>query len=257
VRIAVWSYVWLSRANYLTGDWDEAAVAAERAVSLLEETGHEWLRPVAHWAAVCVPANRGDGSTAEDHARRAAVNGAEGADYELMIVASSLARAECASAVDDHHTVLHALEPVRAITPRHGVDEPGFWPWQHLYAEALVGVGRLVEAAAFLVPHETLAEARGRRSSVARLARVRGELESAAGRHDMADVAFAHGLAALDGLSRPFERALLELANGQQLRHRGLRRAGVSLLETARERFSALGADPYVARCDMELTGSG
>ena len=52
IRIAVWSYVWLSRAHFLLGEWDEAAAAAERAVSLLDDTGHEWLRPLARWVAV-------------------------------------------------------------------------------------------------------------------------------------------------------------------------------------------------------------
>jgi DNA-binding CsgD family transcriptional regulator len=254
VRIAVWCYVWLSRANYLMGEWDEAALAADCAVSLLEETGHEWLRPVARWAAVSVPANRGDWSTAEDHVRHAA---ADSADYELMIVAGALAKAGLASAVGDYDTVLNALEPVRAIEPRQGIDEPGYWPWQHLYAEALVGAKRLEEAAKFLGPHEELAAARARRSCVARLARVRGQLEAAAGRMDLAELAFRHGLDQLTGLSLPFERAQLELAYAQLLRRRGHRRAAASQLEAARNRFAALGARPYVERCDVEMTGSG
>jgi hypothetical protein len=43
------------------------------------------------------------------------------------------------------------------------VREPSFWPWQDLYADALVSVRRLAEAAAFLPPHEKLAADRGRR----------------------------------------------------------------------------------------------
>jgi DNA-binding CsgD family transcriptional regulator len=86
---------------------------------------------------------------------------------------------------------------------------------------------------------------------------VRGQLEAAAGRADLAESAFRHGLDQLGGLSLPFERALLELAYGQLMRRRGLRRAAVSQLEAARNRFAALGARPHIARCDMELTGSG
>ena len=254
VRIAVWCYVWLSRANYLLGEWDEAAIAAERAVSLLEETGHEWLRPAARWVAVGVPANRGDSSAAEEHARHASASRGE---YELMIVAAALAKAEYASAVADHEAVLRALEPVREIEPRDGVDEPGFWPWQHLYAEAMVNAGRLDEADKFLSPHEELANARQRRSSIARLARVRGQLEAAAGRTDAADGAFRYGLDQLSDLSLPFDRALLELAYGQLLRRRGHRRAAASHLEAARGRFAALDARPHLARCNMEMTGSG
>ena len=67
----MWAYVWLSRADFLLGEWDEAAVDAERAVSLLEESGHEWLRPLARWVAVQVPAARGEWAAAEEHARLA------------------------------------------------------------------------------------------------------------------------------------------------------------------------------------------
>lgn len=254
VRIAVWAYVWLSRAHYLLGGWDDATTAAERAVSLLEETGHDWLRPLARWVAVEVHASRGDWPAAEAHVRRAT---AESGDYELMIVTAALARADLASVRGDHEEVLQALEPLLGIQPRHGVDEPGFWPWQHLYGDALVSSGRLDEAAAFLTPHEELAQERKRRSSIARLARVRGRLEAAGGRTEAADAAFRHGIDQLHGLPVPFERASLELAYGQMLRRRGHRRAATVQLEAARERFTALGARPFVERCVMELEGSG
>jgi ATP/maltotriose-dependent transcriptional regulator MalT len=254
IRIAVWSYVWLSRAQYLLGDWDAAAAASGRAVALLEETGHDWLRPLARWVAVEVSASRGEWPAAEAHTRGAS---AESGDYELMIVAAALARANLAWVRGDHAEVLRALEPLRAIQPREGVDEPGFWPWQHLYGDALVSLGRLDEAAAFLAPHEELAEELKRRSSIARLARVRGRLEAAGGRIEAAEAAFRHGIDQLHALPLPFERASLELAYGQMLRRRGRRRAATVQLEAARERFSALGAHPFVQRCTVELEGSG
>jgi hypothetical protein len=55
-----------------------------------------------------------------------------------MIVAASLARARIVAARGDALGVVGALEPVRDILHRSGVDEPGFWPWQDIYAEALV-----------------------------------------------------------------------------------------------------------------------
>ena len=70
VWFAVWSYVWLARAEFVVGAWDEAAAAAERAVSLLEESGHEWLRPLARCVAVLVPAARGEWVAAQEHAGR-------------------------------------------------------------------------------------------------------------------------------------------------------------------------------------------
>ena len=76
VWFAVWSYLWSAWAEFASGAWDEAAAAAERAVSLLEESGHDWLRPSARLAAVLVPAARGEWAAAEEHA--AAGSGAAG-----------------------------------------------------------------------------------------------------------------------------------------------------------------------------------
>ncbi len=254
VRIAVWSFVWLSRACFASGAWDEAEADAERAVSMLEESGQEWLRPLARWAAVSVPAARGEWEAAERHALAAA---AQGGDYELMVVAAGLARAQLAAARGDHGAVLRALEPVRRFQPREGVDEPGFWPWPDEYGDALVSAGRLDEAEAFLPEHEELAAARGRGSAIAGLARVRGRLEAARGRLDAAEEAFQRGLAAVDGGSLPFVRAMVELAHGQVLRRGGRRRAAAAQLQAARERLSALGARPFMERCERELSACG
>ena len=121
----------------------------------------------------------------------------------------------------------------------------------------MISLGRLDEAAAFLAPHEELAAERKRRSSIARLARVRGRLEAASGRMDAAEAAFRHGLDQLHELSAAVRASAAELAYGQMLRRWGHRRAAIVQLEAARERFEALGARPFIERCVTELEGSG
>jgi DNA-binding CsgD family transcriptional regulator len=168
-----------------------------------------------------------------------------------------LARAQVPAAKGDHEAVLRALEPVVAMTDRQGVDEPGFWPWQDLYGDALVSAGRLADAEAFLAPHEELAAARGRGSMIAGLARVRGRLEAAHGRLPAAEAAFRRALVELEPLALPFQHALVELAYGQVLRRAGQRRAAAERLSGARERLVALRARPYLERCERELAASG
>jgi DNA-binding CsgD family transcriptional regulator len=251
---AVWSYVWLARAGFVAGVWDEAAADAGRAVSLLEESGHGWLRPLARFAAVLVPAARGEWVAAEEHAGAAV---ARPDDYELMVVTAGLARAQVPAARGDHEGVLRALEPVVGLSERVGVDEPGLWPWQDLYGDALVSAGRLAEAEAFLGPHEELAAVRGRGSVVAGLARVRGRLEAARGRGVEAEAAFGRAAESLEGVGLPFQRALVELAHGQVLRRAGQRRLAAERLSAARERLAALRARPYLERCEQELAACG
>jgi DNA-binding CsgD family transcriptional regulator len=253
-RIALWAYVWLTLTDYALGRWDEATLAAERAVTLLEESGHVWLRPLVRWAAAVVPAARGDWREAEEHVRLGA---AQAGDYELMLVAAALARAHLTAARGDNDGVLRALEPLIALLPCEALDEPGFWPWRDLYGEALVNAGLLHDAEDFLGPREALARQRGRRVESARLARVRGRLESARGKAKKSEDVFHGGLEQLGHLPLPFERALLELAYGQTLRRHGKRRAAATQLQAAADRFAALEARPYLERCERELVACG
>ena len=53
------------------------------------------------------------------------------------------------------------------------------------------------------------------------------------------------------------DSALTEASYGRFLRRRGEKRAAIERLQAARERLSALGAAPYVERCDAELASCG
>ena len=142
----------LARVQYAMGDWGAAVVSAEQALALVSETEHPHAAFV-WWSVILVPAARGDWATADAYAARAA---AEPRDPVDRRVAVGMALAHVASARGDHEAVLDALEPVAELSPNPALDEPGFWPWQDLYAEALVATGRAEEADRFLPPHEQL-----------------------------------------------------------------------------------------------------
>jgi DNA-binding CsgD family transcriptional regulator len=254
LNTAAFGFAYLARADYVAGRWDDAAVHAERGMAVNEESDNDFTQSVVQALAASVPAARGDWATAR--ARAAAATPPPGG-YERAVVAAAMAYAQLAAARGEHAAVLAAFAPVLGLDHREGVDEPGFWPWQDLYAEALVGVGRAGDADRFLRPHEELAARRGRRSAMARLARARGRTEAALDRPDGAEAAFRHGLGLLDGLPMPFERALLELAHGQFLRRQGRRKAAATALSAARATFEALGAAPYRDRGDAELAACG
>jgi DNA-binding CsgD family transcriptional regulator len=173
------------------------------------------------------------------------------------MITGAMAKARLANARGDARGVLSALEPVLQLQTRDAVDEPGFWPWQDLYAEALVDVGSVAEADEFLRPHEARAAERRRPSSVARLARARAKVEATAGRPAEAEAAYGKALDELGHVSMPFELALVELAFGQFLRRSGRRKEAAGHLTAAEGRFRALGARPYLERTRTELDNCG
>ncbi len=254
LNTSAYALAYLARAEWVAGRWDAALVHAERAVAVNMEADLSFMQSAVVGIAVLVPAARGDWATAEAHVRAMAGNPA---GYERSALALGMGRARIGEARGDAAAVVAALDPVRRFEHRDATDEPGFWAWQDLYADALVSVGRAEEADAFLRPHERASRDRGRRSAIARLARSRGRVEAAAGRTAAAEAAFALALEATDDLPAPFERARVELAAGAFLRRLGRRRRAADLLTAAETRFTALGAAPYAERCAKELAASG
>ncbi|MEW1551443.1 helix-turn-helix transcriptional regulator [Streptomyces tsukubensis] len=253
-RISLWAQGWLARTQFALGAWPEALETAQRAAVRLADSGIEPVRPLVHWTAAQIHALRGDREAADRHAAEAA---ADGHHYEVMLVPACLARAHAAEARGDYERVVEALTPVVRLPARDSVDEPGFWPWADVYANALVLTGRLDEADAFLTPHEQRAARRGRRSALARLGLARGRLTAARGDIDGARTEFDRSLAHLDRLPLPYDRARIGFAYGQTLRRAGKRREADTVLKNARDAYAALGARAYVERCERELQAGG
>jgi DNA-binding CsgD family transcriptional regulator len=230
-------------------------VHAERAVAVNDESEFGFTQSMVVSIAALVPAARGEWEVAE--ALLGGPAAVQPGDYERSVLAIAVSRARLADTRGDAGGVLAALGPVPDFPFRDAVEEPGFWSWADLYAEALVVMGRVAEADELLVPHERRAEQRGRPSPIGRLARARGRVEAAARRPERAETAFDRAVNAARQAGYPYERARAELAAGQFLRRAGQRRRAVEMLEAAHETFTSLGAQPWVLRCATELSGSG
>ncbi len=254
VRISLWAQAWMARAEFALGAWDDALHTVDRVVTDVEHTGLDLVRPLAHWTGAQTHALRGNWDAAHEHLQRASV---AAHTYEVMLIPSCLAQAQCAEAQADYDTVLRCLEPLVRLQPRQGIDEPGFWPWHDVYANALVMARRAEDADEFLRPHEKVAAERGHRSTRARLGYVRGRIAGAAGDIDAAREAFEQALSQLTGVPLPYERARVQFAYGQTLRRAGKRREADGVLRQARDAYTALGARVYVERCDRELKAGG
>lgn len=252
-RISLWAQCWLARSLVVLGDWDSALEVAERAAELALASGHEVIRPLAHWPAAHVYALRGDHDNAHHHLRAGT---APDYAYPIMRLPAATARAQVAEIEADYETALATLAPFAAIYANPERDT-GFWPWRNIYANALVMLGRLDEAEAFVTPHLQVSRRWGRPADVARAEHTMGRIHGARGEVEAAEAAFERAAAQINDLPMPLEHARTRFARGQTLRRLGRRREAERELRAAREQFVALGAAAYVARSDRELKASG
>lgn len=245
----------LAEVDYRLGRWDEALTGAEHAISLAEDSEQLWVQGFLHCEVARVAAARADLESADEHlalARGLAERLEDLATYAICEdVATHLAfcRADPAAVVESAQVL--SFFPVAPLV------EPGWlgWPIHHL--TALVELGRHDEARTILAAYDEVARARGSRSRLAALARIRGELATAERDQGTARAAFEEALEVGEGVVDALERGIALASYGRFLRRRGERRSAQEQLTAAREKFLSLGAKPFVARCDEELAASG
>jgi DNA-binding CsgD family transcriptional regulator len=242
----------LSDAHFRRGDWDAALTHAQLATALAQDTDRPLDLARAHARSAQVLACRGQWSAAQAHAT-AARSAAERSPQVVAMAAAAVAGVSLASARGDLAAVLAAAEPVRATGLLGVGGRPGIFNWRGLEADALIGLGRLDDAASALSELEDAIPAPGLPSAALTVARCRGKLAVARGQAAGAEAAFTRGHLIAAGVPMPFEHAQLSLDDGRRLRAAGNRPAAVAQLEQAHQLFSDLGADPYVRACAEEL----
>ena len=173
---------YLSDAHFRRGDWDFAVANAEVAVSLAQDADRPLDLARAHGQAAQVFAFRGQWATAQAHvaaARAAAVR----FPCVLAVAVAAVGGAALGFARGDWLAVLGATESVRATKLDEVGGCPGIFNWRPLEADALVALGRFDEAQAALDAFESSMPAAGLASAALSLARCRGNLAAARGRH--------------------------------------------------------------------------
>jgi DNA-binding CsgD family transcriptional regulator len=232
----------LAYLQYLLGQWAAARATADRATALALGRGTASSYARAYAVACCVAASSGALDQAESLLRtsRRWWRPADGVSFPAV------AAATVAQAKGDHAAMLAALDPLP------GAARAGLW-WWPLLVEALLGTGRLDQAAQALPVRVPPCLRAGHAWLAGWLDRMRGDLDVARGLY--AEELGAASAGPCDDI--PLLRARLEQAYGNLLLTRHSRRAAVGWLRAARERYRALGAAPFLARCDADLAACG
>lgn len=123
--------------------------------------------------------------------------------------------------------------------------------------EALVALGELDRAEAYLAPFERSAHELGRHWAMAAAARCRGLLQAARGESEAAFAAFERAFQVHEHVAMPFERARTLLIAGEVCRRFKRRGRARELLKEAVSTFEQLGSPLWAARADAELARVG
>lgn len=246
----------LADAEYRLGEWDDAIVHADLAVSLVEDTDQLWFRAFVHGIAALAWAARGGWSVAEKHVAAAGTvaqllgNGPSRGYAANAAVHLAFARL-------DWQGIVAAGSPLYGLDSAEGIFEPGVMGWREFYQEGLIAVGRVGDARRDVEECLELALDRGRRSTLARLSRPRAALALADDDANRARCALEEGIQHAEAACGPFDQALLHDALGRQLRRQGERRQAASHLQIALDRYDQLRAMPFLRRCSDEFAACG
>ncbi|TDV56288.1 regulatory LuxR family protein [Actinophytocola oryzae] len=232
---------YLAALHYVRGDWDDASILVDQALSLADPDEQPHHRVLRHMVACLVPAGRGQWRTATDHVDTAWAHAnrvASPQDTRYAVIAEAVvhqARGEPAK-------MLTALRKLRYEAEPTAHTWWALW-WRPLLVEALIATGHHAEGAEHLTALRILAaEVDYLRPTIVRLdAALSGSGASRRIEDQIADLAERSP-------RHSFFQAQLEADYGRRLADAGNARAALPYLTTALARFAGLGAGPFQCR---------
>jgi DNA-binding CsgD family transcriptional regulator/DNA polymerase III delta prime subunit len=247
-----WTLAQLCWVEFLAGRWDEAERHAQDGIEMAVQADQEPQRLVALGVRGLVRAARGDVDGARADAETTLALAPErGVMFATIVGACGLGLLELS--LERFDAVDHLLGPLGDRLEQGGVREPGSVRFVPDHIEALIGLGRLDEAASLLETLERQAAAVDRASALAAAGRCRGLLAAARGDLQGALVLLQNALVEHERVPTPFEEARTLLALGVTRRRARIKRPAREALEQALAIFEQLGARLWADKARAEL----
>jgi DNA-binding CsgD family transcriptional regulator len=243
---------WRSWLETRAGDFAAAARAADDAIDCARLNRHESLVRFALAQRAWIDAHRGDVAEARRNLGLART-AAERSGVAQIQIWGAATEALLGLSVGDHRAAWQASSEMMEALEHHGITEPVPAPFVPDALEALIALGDLERADAFLEKWESRARELDRVWAIATGSRCRALLLSARGDGPGALAAVEQALEEHDRLDMPFERARTKLVQGSVERRARRRRAARATLTEAAEEFERLGARLWVERARSEL----
>ena len=245
----VWTHVW-------GGDLELAAQAAADAVEAAELLDDAAVSAIALSASALVHAQDGHAPLARREAGEA-LGHFERLGWRSGVIWPMWALG-LADLSDGNPAGVHGLlGPLAEQVVLMGPTDPVLRMFVPDEVEALVALGELDLADAYLTPFERSAAELDRAWAIAAAGRCRGALAAARGARAESEAAFRTALAAHESVEMPLERARTQLLAGEAHRRFKQRGAARELLEAALGTFEGAGAPAWAARARQGLARLG
>jgi DNA-binding CsgD family transcriptional regulator len=235
------------------GDWDDAMVHADLALSLVSDQQRVWMEAQAHAALGRLFAGRGQWALATEQIAAAASAAASLGTAEAVFTAR-IAEAALGRAADEPARVVNALGPL--VSDDRALPMATSLAWWPTLISALVDCKQLDEASTHIVRLERAAAERGLRLT-ARISGLRAQLDLATGNVEAAAAGLTEAVGLLDDDDPLLDRADLHHILGRVLLAQGRRRAALDQLHAAHDLLASVAAEPFLRRVEADLTGAG
>ncbi|WP_156228792.1 helix-turn-helix transcriptional regulator [Corynebacterium comes] len=253
-RISLWMDGWLARTLFVLGEYREAERTVERGLARAERFGIRFLEPILLWTGAQIAGYKGDRELSRSYINRLTLSHDA---FAIQRIPSAMCRMFVGGIEGDVSSMNRAGEALVAIGRETDISQPGFWPWEDVWAQHLVLTGRIEEADAVTTAAEERAAESGIGSLQAKLAVPRAGILMQRGDIEGGIRRFEEAIELIETLTMPSYQARVLYEYGRVLRRLGRRRQADDIFVRAGDVFAAMGATEFVNRCNRERRAGG
>ncbi|MBZ8178270.1 LuxR family transcriptional regulator [Corynebacterium sp. 3HC-13] len=253
-RIGVWLDAWLGRTYFVLGRWDDGIKVVERGLARAERFGIHFLEPLLLWTGASIATYRGESWLAQNYSSRLAFSHDT---FPLQQIPSAMCRLLISSLRNDFPSVMRAGAKLESLGKTVDMGQPGFWPWEDVWAQQLIHAGRISEADRVTSEAEERLLGSNILSSRAKLGVPRGSILILQGKVEEGLRVFEDSVECVESLALPAYESRILYEYGLVLRRLGKRRRADEIFSRAAEIYHMMGVSDFVDRCNRERRASG
>lgn len=257
--LRVWQDAWLARTHYVLGEFSAARLVVEHGLSRAERHGTTLLNPVLLWTGAQVAAFQGDSALSTNYLSRLPRQHSSDDAFIIQRLPTAMCRMIVTANSADLPSAIRAGEALAGIGMEKDTRQPGFWPWEDVYAQCLIRAGKISAADQVVTDSEDRIASCRLDSVTAKMLVPRGSILLRRGFIDEGLRCFETAAGLMDNSPMLAYRSRILLEYGQVLRRLGRRNHAEGIFARAQEVFEDMDATAMVERTRRErrISSSG